>query len=402
MKDIFEYILSKIIDKISAWSWFFLASFGGALLVLRYLPSTLKDWNKPLWSSQSVDYLIAVTGLFFVASVLSLIRDFKKSSEPPRDMIEGLHDMPSELALNVITRLELDNMKDEQEKRAARQFNRGIRHLFGKGVEKNAEKAFIHFEAAAEQGNASAQNNLGFMYANGKGVTQDYEEAVRWYQKATEQGHALAQNNLGFMYANGKGVTQDYEEAMRLWEKAAEQNNALAQHNLGTMYVMGTVVTQDYEKAMRLFKESAEQGDASAQNNLGFMYATGMGVKQDEKEAVHWLTKATEQGESLAQFNLAVVYGSVIQNDEEANHWYQRAVQQVSGATKFTQEEEQKMIKEYQQKGYANYLYLLGVRYAIGNQVTQNHEKAAHWLTQASQQDFIQATRALELLKIVK
>ena len=326
MEKIYEYIL-KIVDKISVRSVVWLVLFGVAVLVLWFIPSILKDWNQLPLSSQFFNGLIIVIIVLFVVSLLSFIKDFKKSSEPPRD-----HAIPPESAY-ATKQLKLDNIIDEQKKKAASQFNRGIKYLSGEGGEKNAKKAFAHFESAAEQENADAQFNLGVMYAKGEGITKDEKEAIRWFTKAAEQEDAHVQNILGWMYAQGKGVRQDDEEAVRWYQKAAEKGNAYAQ------------------------------------GNLAVMYANGAGVPQD---------------------------------DEKAMEWYQKAVQQFSDYTKLTQEEEQKEIKEVQQAEDSYPLYSLGYMYAFGEQVTQDHEKAAYWLTQASQQGYIHATRVLELLKKIK
>ncbi|MEL0293952.1 MAG: tetratricopeptide repeat protein, partial [Alphaproteobacteria bacterium] len=52
----------------------------------------------------------------------------------------------------------------------------------------------------AEQGHARAQYNLGLMHHNGYGVEQDDAMALKWWQRAAEQGLADAQYNLGVMY----------------------------------------------------------------------------------------------------------------------------------------------------------------------------------------------------------
>jgi TPR repeat protein len=57
---------------------------------------------------------------------------------------------------------------------------------------------------AANQGHAQAQYNLGVMHANGEGVQQDFTKAVKWYRLAADQGDAKAQFNLGAMHANGE------------------------------------------------------------------------------------------------------------------------------------------------------------------------------------------------------
>ncbi|MBL8337483.1 MAG: tetratricopeptide repeat protein [Rhodoferax sp.] len=68
----------------------------------------------------------------------------------------------------------------------------------------------------AAQGVAPAQFNLGVMHDFGQGVERDPVAAVRWYRAAAVQGHAGAQFNLGGMYFEGAGVPQDNLRAY-LW-----------------------------------------------------------------------------------------------------------------------------------------------------------------------------------------
>ena len=446
MEEFFEYLLQNInlvLGIASALLWV-------ALLALRYLPRIHKDWKQPQPSSRLFKFLIVaipVLALFYFP--LKAMQDGGNSSEQhSTTTTEDSHDKSSELAYaalkqskleHAVTRTELEEIKNEQIERAVNQFNRGVRHLVGedvdaekafiyfeiaaeqgfdkaqfnlalmydegKGVAQNDEKAVYWYQTAAEQGYAKAQFNLALMYRNGEGVAQNDEKAVYWYQTAAEQGDALAQNNLALMYRNGEGVAQNDEKAVYWYQTAAEQGYVKAQFNLAVMYDEGEDVAQNDEKAAYWYQTAAEQGNASAQNNIGWMYATGRGVTQDDEKAVQWYQKAADQGNATAQGNLAVMYANgagVRQDDEKAVQWYQKAVQQFSGTTKFTQEEEQKKIQEAEQKGDAYYLYNLGYMYAFGARVTQDHEKAADWLTQASQQGYIHATRVLELLKKVK
>lgn len=85
------------------------------------------------------------------------------------------------------------------------------------------EKAAKLYSALAKEGNAEAQYNLGVMHRAGRGVNRDFKEAGKWYRLAAEQGHPLAQFNLGWMYADGKGVPQDYVRS-HMWFNLAIAN----------------------------------------------------------------------------------------------------------------------------------------------------------------------------------
>lgn len=79
---------------------------------------------------------------------------------------------------------------------AGAQFNLGLMHVQGVGVEKDSAKAFQWFKLSAEQGNPDAQNSLGVMYFHGDGVSQSFAESKKWYQKAAAQGHVGAKRSL--------------------------------------------------------------------------------------------------------------------------------------------------------------------------------------------------------------
>jgi TPR repeat protein len=56
------------------------------------------------------------------------------------------------------------------------------------------------WEKAAAQGLVNAQYNLGVMHENGQGVDVNYKKAFEWYEKAAKQGIAP--------YEIGEGVDQ--------------------------------------------------------------------------------------------------------------------------------------------------------------------------------------------------
>ena len=76
----------------------------------------------------------------------------------------------------------------------------GVCYYYGRGIEKDFQRAFELFEKAAEQGNISSQFHLGLCYYCGEGVERNTRKAVRWFERAAKQGHAFAQNNLGPCY----------------------------------------------------------------------------------------------------------------------------------------------------------------------------------------------------------
>lgn len=150
----------------------------------------------------------------------------------------------------------------------------------------------------ANNGDAVFQFEFGVMHAKGDGVEQNYEQACYWFQQSANQGHSEAQYFLGMMYASGQGVEQNYKQACYWFQQSADQGFVTAQCTLGIMYAHGYGITQSNNKAVSWFHKAANQGDAEAQYNLAVMYENGRGVTKSDRNAMYWLQKANDQGYS--------------------------------------------------------------------------------------------------------
>jgi TPR repeat protein len=197
------------------------------------------------------------------------------------------------------------------------------------------QRAYQEWKAAAEGGQAEAQFDLGVLYAQGRGVTRDLTQAADWYRKSAEQGNAEAQFALGQLYLRGWGVPRDEADALQWlqlansvesegpptdwlrvegygmeqdprqaaywYRRAADKGHPEAQFNLGALYASGTGVKRDEAQAERWISASAVQGYAPAQANLGERFAAGNGVSKDVKRAYFWLTLAFLRGDKSAE-----------------------------------------------------------------------------------------------------
>lgn len=131
---------------------------------------------------------------------------------------------------------------------------------------KNLPLAYQEFLAAAEQGHADSQFNVGLMHEKGIGIDKDEKEAVVWYGKSAAQGNSAAQYNLGVFYENGLGVEIDYAKANEWYRKASVQGDALAIGNLGMLYVRGQGVKENKVAGVALLLVSATL-DPSPENH---------------------------------------------------------------------------------------------------------------------------------------
>ena len=102
-------------------------------------------------------------------------------------------------------------------------------------LEKNESliEIFLKDNKLENTNNKHALNFLACIYRYGKGVNRDYEKAIKYYELAIKLNNSDTINNLGFMYHYGHGVKQNYEEAIKYFEMAIKLNNSKAMTNLG-------------------------------------------------------------------------------------------------------------------------------------------------------------------------
>lgn len=72
----------------------------------------------------------------------------------------------------------------------------GTMYLFGRGLDKDGQKAEYWLRKAAEAGLVAAQSVLGIMFATGQGVPPDMTKAKIWLERAASAGDAEAASVL--------------------------------------------------------------------------------------------------------------------------------------------------------------------------------------------------------------
>lgn len=216
-------------------------------------------------------------------------------------------------------------------------------YAYGKGTEKNVDKAAAAAEKAASADlTAFDMVKLADSYVEGvftktddtadtaeaadttaaeaaaEGETEAETKAIpaeaeELYAKALDSiktladaGNVKAKKALGDYYFNGyAGVAQDYAKALELYTEAGEKGDADAQAQVGYIYQYGCGVDPDYEKAMEWNNRAAQQGNAQGQAQIGWLYQQGLGVTQNLDEAGRWYTRAADQGNKWAEDRLA-------------------------------------------------------------------------------------------------
>lgn len=174
-------------------------------------------------------------------------------------------------------------------------FNLGLLHMRGLGVDRSDIAASKFFKKAAECGHTPAQFNLAQILLDSP---RSQAAAAQLFAAAASSGHSIAAYNLGLMYAKGLGVKTDTRNAGKYFKQAADAGNADAMYNLGHLYSDDSGNANDYQLAMQYYLKAARREHAGAQAQLAFHLVTGGGVKKDHKGAVYWLQRAAKNGDS--------------------------------------------------------------------------------------------------------
>ena len=183
----------------------------------------------------------------------------------------------------------------------------GLTYLYGRGVEKDYQKAFKYFHLAADQGWVDGQLQLGTMYFSGLGVRRDYKMAIKYFNLASQSGHVLAYFNLAQMHATGTGVLRSCHHATELFKHVAERGRwAESFMDAHALYEQGRV-----ESALLKYSFLSELGYEVAQSNVGHILDAGKGCcgaafdrQETYKRALMQWTRAATQGFSTARVKL--------------------------------------------------------------------------------------------------
>lgn len=240
----------------------------------------------------------------------------------------------------------------------------GLTRCYQTLVEKDANKARLYCQAAAEGGNPYAQISI----ASGCGQQGNHTEAVSWARKAAKQDapngepvlayhlkclgteESLAESlriylkyaqlnstsyhdDVAEFYENGWGTPRDLLQAARwkkcFWWDGTVVGDAKALFDVGSDYY--TFAHGNQEKlylAFEYFMEAAKRNSADGQFRVGDAYEHGYGVAVDSQEAAKWYHKAAEQNHEAACHHLSVMYSKGIGvpwNPIEARKWKKKA-----------------------------------------------------------------------------
>ncbi|KAL2607406.1 hypothetical protein R1flu_025979 [Riccia fluitans] len=106
------------------------------------------------------------------------------------------------------------------------------------------QRAHALWRYASEQGNQHAALLIGDAYYYGRGTEKDLERAAEAYNRARLQQNAQAMFNLGYMHEHGVGLPMDLHLAKRYYDQALETDHDAALPV--TLALMGLWLRQHY------------------------------------------------------------------------------------------------------------------------------------------------------------
>lgn len=168
----------------------------------------------------------------------------------------------------------------------------GVMYSWGRGVERNDERAFkLFFDACHQSNETQGCANLGIMYENGRGTQKDEKEAATIYRTACEGGAAESCTLLGMLLDTGRGVTEDVPRAIEMFTKGCTGNDPMGCQQLALANLHGHGVPQNDERGFKLFETACEH-QAKTCSGLGDLYAQGRATTKNEPKAFELFDRA--------------------------------------------------------------------------------------------------------------
>lgn len=195
-------------------------------------------------------------------------------------------------------------------------------YRYGRGVDRNINRAVELYEKAAEGKNEDSVYSLMRIYLYGLNGQPYYALADKWvrryFELKTRKGGSASRGepdacvSVGNLYRLGRGVERNSHSAIEWYEKAADKKSWQAMLYLADMYRTDEGLQVDLDrsnewavKAVAELTPLAENGLAKAQRGLADCYANGWGVDKSPKVAAKWYGEAYEGRDWLATGRLA-------------------------------------------------------------------------------------------------
>ncbi|XP_072163159.1 cytochrome c oxidase assembly factor 7A-like [Diadema setosum] len=159
-------------------------------------------------------------------------------------------------------------------------------------------------------------SKIGAFYLYGKGVDRDREKALHYFTKGCEEGNTDACFGAGSVLLSSKKGTNEAEEAQNrsrglgYLEGACKQDHAASCFNLSAIFIKGlSGVEKDMARAAHYSVRSCELGHMYGCVNASRMYAIGDGIAKDESLAAKFKEKAKELHTEAKETNRQLKFG---------------------------------------------------------------------------------------------
>lgn len=124
------------------------------------------------------------------------------------------------------------------------------------------------YKKMADAGDVVAQSILGEHLRLGKGIEKDACKAFVYLYQAAEKGDIVALRHLAHLYRDGEYAEKSRGKANELYVRAAKAGDSWSLYEIGKCYLNGTEVRKDEGEAKRLLKLATEKGEAKAKDAL--------------------------------------------------------------------------------------------------------------------------------------
>ncbi|KAK8837464.1 choline dehydrogenase 6 [Tritrichomonas musculus] len=184
-------------------------------------------------------------------------------------------------------------------KQAADLRNSKAQNKIGLLLQKNAgtlNEGAHYLRLSAEQGNIQGMANYGIALLYGRGVEKNIQKAVEYLKKSADLGCSYAQVNYGYTLLNNNPTIYGANEGLSYIKQAMNQNSPDAYYTYGVLLQNGQFVEQDDKLAMENFKIAADMGFDKAIIEYAEGNMDGKGVPKNDKIALEYYVKAYEKG----------------------------------------------------------------------------------------------------------
>ena len=175
------------------------------------------------------------------------------------------------------------------------------------GFRKDAQKAFLLFQKAAQKNSKEGCRLLANSYEWGWGCEMNGKLAISNYINAGTLGDIYSLYYAGFCLSQGRlasgvSISKNFEAANDLLTIAANKGSIEAKSYLGRSLLKGSWLPKNETKAFPLLSSAASNGDADAMAAMGLIFYSGLcGQTPNKNSSQLWFQWAAEKGNQFAK-----------------------------------------------------------------------------------------------------